>query len=84
MYVNQNIECIHMKLVGTYIVLYIRYIMDNVKDFQELVSLSESQLSVILSNDSNAKLLWNGLHRELDQPLVGGDNSALGKTKITK
>ena len=36
--------------------------MNKVKDMQELVSLSESQLEGILGNDTNAKLLWNFLH----------------------
>lgn len=61
--------------------------MDKVKDFQELVSLSESELSTILSNDSNAKLLWNGLHGELEQqppPTARGNNSKSGKAKTSK
>ena len=40
--------------------------MNKVKDMQELVSLSKRQLEDILGNDSNAKLLWNFLHSELE------------------
>ena len=43
-----------------------RYIMEKVKDLQELVSLSQEELEEILGNDANAKLLWNFLHSELE------------------
>ena len=43
-----------------------RYIMEKVKDLQELVSLSQKELEEILGNDTNAKLLWNFLHSELE------------------
>ena len=41
-----------------------RFVMNKVKDLQELVFLTEGQLEDILGNDSNAKLLWNFLHSE--------------------
>lgn len=42
-----------------------RLVMNKVKDFQELVSLSKVELTNILDNDSSAELLWNFLHKEM-------------------
>ena len=50
--------------------------MNQVKDFQELVSLSQSELEKILCNDANAKLLWNFLHSELEVILPRGKTKA--------
>ena len=59
--------------------------MEKVKDFQELVSMSERELNEILGNDTNAKLLWNGLHGKLVQPVSSTSSSKVrgrfGKTK---
>lgn len=44
--------------------------MNKVKNLQELVSLSKTELTNILDNDSNAELLWNFLHSELN-PNIG-------------
>jgi hypothetical protein len=43
-----------------------RLLMNKVKNLQELVSLSKAELTNILDNDSNAELLWNFLHSELN------------------
>ena len=43
-----------------------RFLMNKVKDMQELVSMSKQRLEEILGNDANAKLLWNFLHSELE------------------
>lgn len=40
--------------------------MDQVKDLQELVTLSEERLGAILGNDASASLLWSFLHSELN------------------
>ena len=47
-------------------VITCRFLMNKVKDMQELVSMSKQQLEEILGNDANAKLLWNFLHSELE------------------
>ncbi len=39
--------------------------MEEVKDLQELVNISEERLESILGNDANARLLWSFLHSEL-------------------
>jgi DNA excision repair protein ERCC-4 len=39
-----------------------RYVLDGVRDFQELVSLSQTQLEQLLGNSSNASLLFSFLH----------------------
>ena len=51
--------------------------MNEVKDMQELVSLSEKELEKILGNDTNAELLWNALHTK--QSLT--DSSSLKSKK---
>ena len=55
--------------------------MEKVKDFQELVSLSEAQLNDILGNDTNGKLLWNGLHGNLVQPVPTTGKTSNSKSK---
>ena len=47
-----------------------RFILENVKDFQELVILSEKKLEEILGNNVNAKLLWNCLHNKPKPPTI--------------
>ena len=42
-----------------------RFVMNEVSDLQELVSLSENDLERLLGNNANAKLLWTFLHTEL-------------------
>lgn len=39
-----------------------RYVLDGVKDLQELVSLSQPQLEQLLGNSTNASLLFSFLH----------------------
>ena len=36
----------------------IRYLLNKVKDMQELVKMSQHKLEQILGSDSNAQLLW--------------------------
>lgn len=39
-----------------------RYVLDGVRDLQELVSLSQPQLEQLLGNSTNASLLFSFLH----------------------
>ena len=52
------------------ITVLFRFILENVKDFQELVILSEKKLEEILGNNVNAKLLWNCLHNKPKPPTI--------------
>ena len=47
-----------------YIYIY-RYLLNKVKDMQELVKMSQNQLEQILGSDSNAQLLWQFFHSNL-------------------
>ncbi len=58
--------------------------MEKVKDFQELVKLSEAELCAILENDVNGKLLWNGLHGKPDQPVIVTGKTKGGKRGLTR
>ena len=54
--------------------------MEKVKNFQELVSLSEDELSSILGNDANGRLLWNGLHNSnLDRPVINTNTATVAR-----
>ena len=57
--------------------------MEKVKDLQELVTLSEKSLEVILGSDANAGLLWSFLHTEL-RSANGGKASSKLRTKTKK
>ena len=43
-----------------------RYLLNQVKDMQELVKMSKHQLERILGSDSNAQLLWQFFHSKLN------------------
>ncbi|XP_065904706.1 DNA repair endonuclease XPF-like isoform X2 [Dysidea avara] len=61
---NSAAEDFVLKLPGINSKNY-RYLLNQVKDMQELVSLSQDKLEEILGSDSNAHLLWQFLHSNL-------------------
>ena len=42
-----------------------RYLLNQVKDMQELVKMSQHQLEQVLGSDNNAQLLWQFLHSNI-------------------
>ena len=45
-------------------VLFLRFLLNKVKDIGELVDLDEKQLTDIMGNNQNAKLLHDFIHKE--------------------
>lgn len=63
MYIDTGVECV--SIPG-------RYVLDGVKDLQELVSLSLPQLEQLLGNSTNAYLLFSFLHSNSATDLPAG------------
>lgn len=57
-------------------------IMNKVTCIADLAALSESELSDLLGNAANAKLLYNFIHKRYDASVIGASGSTKGAAGV--